>query len=99
MQNYFIRHRVVLEMKALGLKVLAIGVLVMLSSEVIGLYYSWFQFDMYMISEDYGMSQVKTLVVGFLFAQVFIVIGILIVVVGVWILLKAPQKPEPKSSL
>jgi len=94
------KEEVMLRMKTTGMKVLAIGLIVLLFSEILGLYYAWNQFDLYVIRDEYLSSEeINSLITGFLFSQLFSVIGILIVVIGMLMLLKVPQKQvESKAS-
>lgn len=60
-----------------------------LFSAILGLYYSWFQFDAIVIGGGWeNIEEAKTIVMGILFVDVFSVIGLTATVVGVSILLK-----------
>ena len=80
-------------MKTAGMKVLVIGLLVLSFSAILNLYLDWLYFDMYVIKKSYwNLERLKAIATFALFTQVFSVIGIIIVVIGVLMLLKVTQK-------
>jgi len=85
-------------MKALGMKVLIIGLVVFLFSTILGLYVACYQFFQYVIKESASLEEVKTVITVALFGQIFSVIGVLIAIIGMSMLLKVPQEIELKPS-
>jgi len=92
------KRGVILGMKALGMKVLIIGLVVFLFSTILILYVTWYQYNMYVIEESWNLADVKIAVTVTLFSDTLSVIGVLIAVIGMLILLRAPQKSESKPS-
>jgi len=80
------------------MKVLIIGLVVFLFSTILILYVTWYQYNMYVIEESWNLADVKIAVTVTLFSDTLSVIGVLIAVIGMLILLRAPQKSESKPS-
>jgi len=80
------------------MKVLIIGLVAFLFSTILDLYVACYQFFQYVIKESASLQEVKTVITVALFGQIFSVIGVLIAIIGISMLLKAPQKTESKPS-
>ncbi len=85
-------------MKTPGMKVLALGFIVLLVSTIWSFYVAWYQFDLTVIQESMSVEAVKRLSTHALFGQALTLISVVTIVAGVLILLSEPAKPEPKPS-
>ena len=74
--------------KALGVKVFASGLIVLLVSAIASLYFTWYQFDMYVVKEIWTLEEAKRVSTGYLFSWVFFVVGLIIMVTGMLIILR-----------